>query len=179
MALKIINYTLLSNNRKNIRREIAKLFLSEEPGTGKGEDCARYHYVVESYGDYDIILKRPTGLNKGFDFTVNVSNMYFKKIKRYQNPSHGDIISALIYVKNNYPTEYLEISSKIMNIFNCKKFDLENLEQVFFPDGDGVMRPIAILLFAIKWLFIEQDITYWNWSGRNMLMEKLKEDNLV
>jgi len=42
-----------------------------------------------------------------------------------------------------------------------------------------VERPIAIILLAIKWLFIEQDITYWNWSGRNMLMNSLKDKELV
>ena len=38
---------------------------------------------------------------------------------------------------------------------------------------------ILIILLAIKWLFIEQDITYWNWSGRNMLYNHLIEMGLV
>lgn len=115
MALHNIEYNLQSDNRTGIRIEVAKLFTLEESGIGKGENCSKYHYIVEHYGEYSIVLKRPTGLNKGFDFT----------------------------------------------------------------DGDGILRPIAIILLAIKWLFIEQDITYWNWSGRNMLYNQLIEMGLV
>jgi hypothetical protein len=30
--------------------------------------------------------------------------------------------------------------------------------------------PVDALLKVLKWMFIEQDLTYWNWSGRRMLM---------
>ena len=36
---------------------------------------------------------------------------------------------------------------------------------------------IAILI--ARWMFIEQDITYWTRSGRAMLMSKLKDEGLV
>lgn len=81
MALHNIEYNLQSDNRTGIRIEVAKLFTLEEPGIGKGENCSKYHYIVEHYGEYSIVLKRPTGLNKGFDFTVNISGMYFKRIE--------------------------------------------------------------------------------------------------
>lgn len=32
---------------------------------------------------------------------------------------------------------------------------------------------------AIKWLWIEQDVTYWNFSGRAMLYQSLKEQGLI
>lgn len=28
----------------------------------------------------------------------------------------------------------------------------------------------AMIILVIKWFFIEQDIRYWNYSGRNMFM---------
>ena len=34
--------------------------------------------------------------------------------------------------------------------------------------------PVDMICKCIKWLFIEQDITYWNWSGRNMLYNGIK-----
>ncbi len=179
MALHNIEYNLKSNNRTNIRKEVAQLFILEEPGTGKDENCSKYHYTVEHYGEYSIVLKRPTGLNKGFDFTVNINGMYFKKNKRHSNPSHNDIFEAIEYVKNNYAKEYDRVVSQIINIFQVNDYCFEGLENVVFPDGNGVLRPVAIILLAIKWLFIEQDITYWNWSGRNMLYNHLIEMGLV
>ena len=73
MALHNIEYNLQFDNRTGFRIVVAKLFTLEEPGIGKGENCSKYHYIVEHYGEYSIVLKRPTGLNKDFDFTVNIS----------------------------------------------------------------------------------------------------------
>lgn len=179
MALHNIEYSLKSNNRTDIRKEVALLFVSEEPGIGQGEKCSRYHYTVEHYNEYSIVIKRPTGLNKGFDFTVNVHGMYFKRNKRYNNPSHNDIFQTLEHVKRNYAKEYDRVVLQINNIFKIKSYSFEGLEDVVFPDGDGKFRPVAIILLAIKWLFIEQDITYWNWSGRNMLYNRLIEMGLI
>ena len=105
--------------------------------------------------------------------------MYFKKNRSYSNPSHNDIFKVLNYVKNNYEHEYDIVAKQIINIFQINEYSFKVLENVVFPDGDGILRPIAIILLAIKWLFIEQDITYWNWSGRNMLYNHLIEMGLV
>lgn len=179
MALHNIEYSLKSNNRTDIREEVAHLFVSEEPGTGKGENCSKYHYTIEHYNEYSIVIKRPTGLNKGFDFTVNIHGMYFKRNRRYNTPAHNDIFQALEYVKINYVKEYDKVMLQINNIFQVKDYSFEGLEDIVFPDGDGEFRPVAIILLAIKWLFIEQDITYWNWSGKNMLYNCLKEMRLI
>ncbi len=180
MPLYEITYNLISSNRKNIRKELTELFISEEPGTGKAEFSSKYHYTVETYDNSSIILKRPAGLNKGYDFTVNVDNFYFRGTgKRHKNPSHNDIFSALEYVKTNYADDYKKVSLQINNIYNCIEYDFSEISYMNFIDGDGIERTIAIILLAIKWLFIEQDITYWNWSGRNMLMNGLIERGLV
>lgn len=179
MSLHDIEYSFKSNNRTAIREEVAHLFVSEEPGTGQGENCSRYHYTVEHYNEYSIVIKRPTSLNKGFDFTVNIHGMYFKSNRRYSNPSHNDIFQTLEYVKSNYAKKYYSVALQINNIFQVKDYSFEGLEDIVFPDGDGKFRSVAIILLAIKWLFIEQDITYWNWSGRNMLYNRLKEMRLI
>ena len=48
-----------------------------------------------------------------------------------------------------------------------------------FSDYENNMHPIAIILLAIKWLFIAEDISYWNWSGRNKFMDCLKSEDLA
>ena len=171
--------TLSASNRNDVRREVCNWFLDETPGTGKGDLCARYYYTVETHQDYSIILKRPTGLNKGFDFTVNVTGMYFKKNRRYSNPSHNDILTILSSTKNKIGANYTIVQNIIMQMFNCSQYSFTAVRDITFTDHLGEERPIAIILLAIKWLFIEQDITYWNWSGRNMLMNSLKVQQLV
>lgn len=175
-----INYTLQSNTRAGIRRELTNLFISEEAGTGKGELSSRYYYLVESYGDYIIELHRPAGLNKGYDFTVHINGMYFKKTRKRTYPSHEDIFECLAYIKENYDSySYNIVRNLIIDIFNCENPNINVVRDIYFKDYTGVDRPIAIILLAIKWLFIEQDITYWNWSGRNMLMDGLMKAGLV
>ena len=147
MSTYTCNYILPSGNRYQKRQALISCFLNEEAGTGRGDDASRYQYNVESYGDYGIFLKRPTQLNKGFDFTVNVHGMYFKKNRRYSNPSHNDI-------------------------------DLSRIN-AYFLDFEGTPHPIQVILLAIKWLFMEQDCAYWNYSGRRMLFEGLSESGLV
>lgn len=175
-----VTYRLISTDRTSIRKELVELFIQEEPGTGKEELASRYNYNVEIVDDSSIIIKRPAGLNKGFDFTVNVDNFYFRGTRRrHKNPSHNDIFCALEYAKNNYPEDYEKVIVQIKHIYNCEEYDYSEIGNVTFVDGDGNERKITIILSAIKWLFIEQDITYWNWSGRRMLMSGLEEKGLL
>ena len=60
-----------------------------------------------------------------------------------------------------------------------KPFDIEATRGVDFKDADGMQRPLGILILAIRWLFVEQDITYWNTSGRSMLMNCLLGEGLA
>lgn len=178
MSTHICNYILPDGNRQQKRRALITCFLDEEAGTGRGDDASRYQYNVESYGDYGIFLKRPTRLNKGFDFTVNVQGMCFKKSKKYSNPRHDDIFEALTCCKNKCPNEYNAVSKAIIAIYECNDIDLSHIN-AYFLDFEGTSHPIQIILLAIKWLFMEQDCAYWNYSGRKMLFEGLVNRGLV
>ena len=48
-----------------------------------------------------------------------------------------------------------------------------------FHDYEDVEHPVEIIILAIKWLFMEQDCAYWNYSGRAMFYSALKEKGLV
>ena len=174
-----VQHTLKANNRADIRKELVTLLLQEQPGTGAGVNASRYRYTVDIFNNYSIVLNRPAGLNKGFDFTVNIQGMSFKKQRTYSNPSHQDIIDVLQSVKSANPTQYQNVSLEIRNIYNCVSPNFQNISGITFLDHTNTSRPIEIILLAIKWLFIEQDITYWNWSGRNMLFSSLQNLGLV
>lgn len=76
----IINYSLPLGDRISMRKNLIQTFLCESPGIGTGDYASRYQYNVEQFGDYGVFLKRPTQLNKGFDFTVNIKGLFSKKI---------------------------------------------------------------------------------------------------
>ena len=115
----IINYSLPLGDRISMRENLIQTFLRESPGTGIGNNASHYQYNVEQFGDYGIFLKRPTQLNKGFDFTVNIKGLSFKRNRRYSNPSHQDIIDALTDCKINFPHIYPIIAQKLQEIFDC------------------------------------------------------------
>ncbi|KEJ01321.1 hypothetical protein N494_10230 [Clostridium botulinum A2B7 92] len=165
----------VNGNRKQIREAVIKKILNEEPGTGTGEKCSRYRYDVEEISDGSkIYLRRPAPLNKGVDFEVHVENVRFKGRGRVHMPSHSDIIQDLIGKKNYNSAEYQKVITIINKLYNCELVKEEEYRNINFDIG----HPMEAILKSIKWLFIEQDVTYWNWSGRAMLYSKLKEEYL-
>lgn len=179
----IIEYRLKASTRKEIREELVSLFLQEKSGWDFKEGKSSYRYNVEQVKQYIIYLQRPAPLNKGFDFIVKVENMYFKLDdgRRHRNPSHNDIFTILSTYQRYFTKEYSVIKGLIHRIFECENSNIvESVKDLPpFTNYDGEEIPIAIILYCIKWLFIEQDITYWNWSGRRMLFKGLQDCNLV
>lgn len=175
---QIINYSLPLGDRISMRKNLIQTFLCETPGTGKGDNASRYQYNVEQFSNYYIYLKRPTQLNKGFDFTVNIHGLFFKKNRRYSNPTHQDIISALTNCKINFPYIYPIIAQKLQQIYNCNPVSLTP-SGAAFCDYANDEHPIEIILLAVKWLFMEQDCAYWNYSGRAMFYGVLQKNKLI
>ena len=175
---QIVNYTLPLGDRISMRENLITTFLQEAPGEGNGEKASRYHYNVEQLGNYGIYLKRPTQLNKGFDFTVNISGLFFKNQRRYSNPSHSDIMDALSNCKLNYPHIYPDIAQKLNQIYECEAISTE-LTGATFHDFENNEHPIEIISLAVKWLSLEQDCAYWHYSGRAMLYMALCENGLI
>lgn len=166
--ISTIDFTnkIFSENRAQLRQEVIQEFLKEMPGFGKGNETSRYEYNIKIIGKYRIYLKRPAQFNNGFDFTLNVEGINFNPNSRYTTrPTHQNIIDDLFNKKNENYIEYIKLFREIENIFYCKSF---NYNYIF---NTGI--PTEILLECIKWLFIEQDITYWNYSGRAMLFNAL------
>jgi hypothetical protein len=162
-------------NRQEIRKFIIDVFVNEEPGNGKRDLCSKYIYNVETVASgNDIYLKRPATLNYGMDFTVHIKNVTFRSRGTKNRPSHNDIINDLILKKSANEKEYAKVKNIIKKLYNCQYVEESEYYNLNFHSG----VPVEAILKAIKWLFIEQDITYWNWSGRQMLYFALKERNL-
>jgi hypothetical protein len=156
-----------SNNRIAFRKELINLFLNEESGNGKGELASRYKYVVKTVGENTIYLRRPAQFNNGFDFTLNVSGKNFNPNGRATTrPTHGYIIEDLRLKKGVNEDLYNELRIQIDRIYNCQK-----PTRLTFDFRVGLHS--EILLECIKWLFAEQDVTYWNYSGRAMFYNEI------
>lgn len=178
MSLEILEFNLKAQNREEIRKELIGIFMSEKPGTGSGDLASKYRYNVEKLNNYEIFLSRPAALNKGFDFKVNVDTIYFEGERKHISPSHKNIIDSLNYCKEKYSDNYIFISGAIKKIYECRDFDKSKIYG-FFPDRNNNLHPILIILLSLKWLFIEQDWSYWNYSGRKKLYDALLKNGLV
>ncbi|MFC1511208.1 DNA adenine methylase [Candidatus Margulisiibacteriota bacterium] len=161
-------------NRNDLRKIVLDFFVKEKAGKGNKEKTSKYKYIVEKLSSGKrVYLTRPVPLNKGFDFIIHVEDFVFMNGK--DNPRHDDITSDLKNKKKKNKQKYLHLLKAIEAVCFCndpedvlakyKKY-LSSFKKGFSPE---------LLLKVIKWLFIEQDIRYWNWSGRNMFMQKIKE----
>ena len=156
-----------SGTRNEVRMRVVKAFSSEIPGKGKKDDASKYIYVVEtlSSGDH-VYLQRPANLHNGFDFLVCVENAnYALPEKRKRNfPKHDDLAEDLKAKKAENKEMYTRLYELLRRVFECEDVPDDEMRGIHFNTG----LPVDHILKVIKWLFIEQDIRYWNYSGRNM-----------
>lgn len=163
-----------SGSRNDVRMRVIELLSREEPGTGSGALASRYIYYVEKLMDgRRVYLRRPANLHNGFDFVVCVENTnYAKDGERARNyPKHEDIIEDLRQKQIEQPEEYKKLYFLLSKVFNCQDVSEEEMQQLSFMSGLSVDH----ILKVIKWLFIEQDIRYWNYSGRYMTWNAVPE----
>ena len=160
-------------NRNDLRKVVIDRFIKEKAGQGSGEDTSKYKYIVEKLQTGNsIYLTRPVPLNKGFDFIIHIEQYIFQNNK--DNPTHKDILDDLKLKKQKDIKAYKELIKAINEVFFCK--DPSDIylkyEKKLTSLKDGLLP--ELILKVAKWFFIEQDIRYWNWSGRNMLMNSMK-----
>lgn len=180
-----------SKRRKILRDQVIELFLKEPHGRGTGEEASRWVYKVENSIDNRFIyLKRPALLNKGVDFEVHASEKVFfvptdlKPSRIYTRPKHKSLCFPINAIRSEHKKEYDVLVQLLQLIYFCKDYsDFVNknksmLEKnISYNHNESEYIEIDYLTIAqtIKWLFIEQDVTYWNWSGRAKYWKCLSE----
>jgi len=161
--------TFFSNEgtRNEVRMRVVDKLAEEEPGAGNGDESSRYIYYVETLNGGDrVYLQRPANLHNGFDFLVCVENAnYADPGRRTRNyPKHEDLAKDLQQKKAEDPEAYKQLFVLLRRVFECHDVTEQEMATIHFNSG----LPVDHITKAIKWLFIEQDIRYWNYSGRNM-----------
>jgi hypothetical protein len=169
----VLSLTLASNSREDLRKVIVNAFLEEKKGywKDKSQVVTRYKYFVESLKNGNrIYLLRPTFLNKGIDFQVWVEKFGGDADKR---PSHSGIHEDIKLKLAKHLEQKQNLWQAIERTWNCEDPD-KILAEIPLRFSHGL--DVELILKALKWLFIEQDVTYWNYDGRMMLLRKLKEE---
>jgi hypothetical protein len=170
----VVKLSLASNSRAELRRVIVNAFLDEKKGYWKKKTqvVTRYKYFVEKLnGGNRIYLLRPTFLNKGIDFQVWVEKFDGEKDKR---PSHRTIIEDVKEKLKESPTQKKALIAAIERVWNCEDPD-KVLSETPLKFKKGLSA--ELILKALKWLFIEQDVTYWNYDGRMMLWRGIQKES--
>ncbi|MDE6106542.1 MAG: hypothetical protein K2F84_05540 [Bacteroidales bacterium] len=171
-----ITLNISAKDKASYRKQLIEEFLKETPGTATS--VTEYYYFVETLENGKrIYLKRPTALNKGVDFEVRIEDTQFR-LGKYDNiistgnrPSHDDIKNDLAQKKAENPSEFNRLKILLDKTYRCQSITHEEYSAFSFESGHS----IEIIFKSLKWLFIEQDITYWNRSGRAMLYNSLCE----
>lgn len=168
MALCEIEYVFSNEGTRNdVRMRVVNKLAQEAPGTGSGTYASKYIYYVETLKSGDrVYLQRPANLHNGFDFLVCVENTnYAASGERRRNyPKHSDFENDLRAKKNENPKMYNKIYDLLLKVYKCHDITDDEMDGIDFSTGFSVEH----ILKTIKWLFIEQDIRYWNYSGRTM-----------
>ena len=162
----------LEKDRNELRKLVVSKLLKERAGKGTGEDASKYRYNVEILKTRErIYVTRPVPLNKGFDFIIHVENFTFMNGK--DNPRHDDIFGDLRNKRGEKHQLFDRLFEAIEKVFHCEDPDdfLSDYGDLNFQAGYSA----ELLVKVAKWFFVEQDIRYWNWSGRNMFMGKIRE----
>ncbi|MGA2242654.1 MAG: hypothetical protein ABSH11_11570 [Verrucomicrobiota bacterium] len=164
-----VTFRLTTRTRADLRVEVLKQWIAEVPGTPEYRNTYRYDVEQLSNGSW-IFAKRPAWKNKGIDFEVYCEN--FPMHGKASRPSHDDVISEIKSIISEKPNCEKELFGAIKRVWECIPPD-----EVMASLGvlKGYLRAER-LLKILRWLFIEQDLTYWIESGRHMLRGKIENE---
>jgi len=161
-----------SLSRNEIVRKVVNIFIdAESHRRGHG---VKFRYPVENLSiGKQLFIFRPAGLNKwNFDFKVEVLEEF-----ELRRGTHDEIKSDFQNKKQENPQKYNDLLDALTTLYNCSENDVDKvLEdypdlQILFQTG----AKVDVLLKIVKWMFIMEDIVYWNYKGRAMLYNAIME----
>ena len=164
-----ITLVIRGRSRRELRDTLIHEFLKEDGGYVKdGKKYVQvYKYYVEKLSDGNrVFLQRPAHLNKGMDFQVCAEGYLKFRNGNVKPPSHQDLFNDLNLKTAKDPKKIKQLHELMDRVWNCEEpDDVLKSTKLSFKSGISVEMFLKIL----KWLFIEQDMTYWSYDGRGML----------
>lgn len=165
MPRKSLNVDNLS--REGIRKKILETWIQEDPATGQ------HRYDVETCRDGSgIYLLRPAYLNKGCDFVIVSEKFVRFKNGKDRPPNFDDVFNLIESFCRGNSTMIEMMQSASKEVYGCAKpddvIDSSPLKAVANCAAERALK-------LLKWMWIEQDVTYWTQQGRTMLWGGLSE----
>ncbi|MBN2893676.1 MAG: hypothetical protein JXL97_17535 [Bacteroidales bacterium] len=153
------------NNKVIIRDFLLDNMKQENSGT-------KYRYFVEKLNSGNrIYIERPGRLNKGCDFVIFIENHILFNNNNDKPPKHEFLLEDLNFKKQGLSnTEWNFLLDAITSIYNCEPFETAFSKIEALP---VLGEDFELILKLLRWFFIEQDITYWAKSGRQMLFNAI------
>ena len=156
--------------RHEIVRKVVNAFIDSENETrGKG---VKFRYPVENLSTgKQLFIYRPGGLNKwNFDFKVEVLEEL-----GLGKGTHDEIVSDFANKKQENPRGFNALLQALAAVYEGSENNIDLLLsssdlQISFQTG----AKVDVFLKVVKWMFIMEDIVYWNYQGRSMLYNALK-----
>lgn len=170
-----------SMTRHEIVQKVVNIFIqTEHEQRGRG---VKFWYPVEKLPsslqllpedtDNKLFIFRPGGLRKwNFDFKVNITPEL-----GVGKGTHAEIASDVRNKKQENPKKFAKLIDSIEEIYSGSENDVDKVLakypklQASFQTG----AQVDVLMKILKWMFIMEDIVYWNYDGRAKLYNFLKE----
>lgn len=161
-----------TNDRLHLKNIVITKFIEELPGSKSRDklNMSYYKYHVETLTNGNKVhLLRPAYGKKGFDFLISVEGLIFKDNRSKSSPGHSDIYYDLTEKQRTEREKYRILYGMIHRVYLCEEPDdiIQDCGHLQFDAGFCVES----LLKMVKWFFLEQDIRYWNYQGREKFFE--------
>ena len=154
--------------RHKIVKKVVNIFIKTEYcKKGKG---VVFKYPVENLPEGQLFIVRP-GHKKNFDFKVDVLSNF-----GLGEGSHVEMAKDLRNKKQENQQKFEELIEALTEIYNCSENDVDKVLAKYSnlnkPFKTGAK--IGVILKVAKWLFVMEDIVYWNNEGRAFLFNFLR-----
>jgi len=162
-----------SEDRFKIVKKVINTFIDfEKDKKGKG---VIFKYPVEKLSSAQKLYIRRPGLKKNFDFKVEIPEG-----AGLEEGRHDQIALFLKYLKSNNKSIFNNIWNILTKLYYCKD---NNVDKMLKNSNQpisikvNIKTPIKLeskinlecLLKAVKWLFVMEDVFYWDYEGRATL----------
>lgn len=154
--------------RHEIVKKVVNTFIETEyDKKGKG---IKFRYLVEKLPSGYLFISRP-GHKKNFDFKVNIEEDF-----GIGKGTHDGIAECIKSKKKENRIRITDLLKAITEIYDCSENDVD-IVLLRYPGINEAFNKkpgVEILLKVLKWLFIMEDIFYWDSEGRSFLFNLLR-----
>lgn len=155
-------------DRYQIVKKVVNTFIESEcERKGKG---VVFKYQVESLpGRQPLFISRP-GHKKNFDFKVDVTEEM-----ELGEGTHSQMASDLKEKGRENPAAFQHLLNALRLIYKCEENNVDKVLKAL-PKHSRTFKSgatLEVMLKVIKWLFIMEDIVYWDVEGRAFLYNYL------